>query len=99
MVVAEIIPAHASLANGGITGVPPHSGNVTVFKTGKTGEMVSCTLTVAAQVAALPFTSVTVNTTGLIPAFAQVKLLLFNVNDAIPHASIEPLLIWLCRYH
>ena len=51
------------------------------------GLTVSCTLTVAAHVAALPFTSVTANTTGLIPTFAQVKLLLFNVNDA------------LCRMH
>jgi hypothetical protein len=59
------------------------------------GLTVSCTLTVAAHVAALPFTSVTVNTTGLIPTFAQVKLLLFNVNDAMPHASLEPLLIWV----
>ena len=59
------------------------------------GLTVSCTLTVAAHVAALPFTSVTANTTGLIPTFAQVKLLLFNVNDAMPHASLEPLLIWV----
>ena len=59
------------------------------------GLTVSCTLTVAAQVAALPFTSVTVKTTGLLPTFAQVKMLLFNVNDAMPHASLEPLLIWL----
>ena len=44
----------------------------------------SCTLAVAAQVAALPFTSVTVKTTGLLPTFAQVKMLLFNVDDAIP---------------
>ena len=58
------------------------------------GLTVSCTLTVAVQVAALPFTSVTVNTRGLIPTFAQVKLL-FNVNDAFPHASLEPLLIWV----
>ena len=57
------------------------------------GLTVSCTLTVAAQVAMLAFTSVTVSTTVLLPVFAQVKLLLFKVKEAMPHASLDPLLI------
>ena len=57
------------------------------------GLTVSCTLTVAAQVAVLAFTSVTVSTTALLPTFEHVKLLLSNVKDAMPQASLDPLLI------
>jgi hypothetical protein len=45
------------------------------------------------QVELLPFTSVTVNTTGFAPIFAHVKE--FGVTEyvAIPQLSVDPLLI------
>jgi hypothetical protein len=56
-----------------------------------TGSMVSCTVTVLLQDEELPFTSVTVNATGLAPMLAQVNAVVLGVSVAIPQASEEPL--------
>ena len=51
------------------------------------------TVTVEEQVAAFPFTSVTVKVTGLEPTSEHVKLVLSRVSEAMPQVSDEPLVI------
>ncbi len=54
----------------------------------------SSTVTVAVQVAELPFISVAVKVTVLPPKLAQEKLLGVTLKLAIPQASLEPPSIW-----
>ena len=58
-----------------------------------TGLTVSDTVTVAVPVCTFPLLSVTVNVTVLFPIFVQLNVLGETVTVAIPHASLEPLLI------
>src|SRR5207249_10716163 len=60
-----------------------------------TGLTLSSTVTVAVQVCALPLTSVTVRVTRLGPTLAQVKVFGLTLIEAMPQASLEPLLIWV----
>ncbi len=53
--------------------------------------MASTTVTTALAVDTLPFTSVTVKVTLLLPTFVQSNEVLLNTIEAIPHASDEPL--------
>src|SRR5205823_14574187 len=57
------------------------------------GFSLSPTVTVAVQVCSLPFRSVTVRVTGLGPTLTQVKVLGVTLIEAMPQASVEPLLI------
>ena len=68
--------------------------NTIPFVVKTVGFIVSTTVTVAVPVFIFPFTSVTVNVTVLGPTLEQLKLLLFIVIVAIPHASLLPLLTW-----
>ena len=52
-------------------------------------DVVSSTVTVAAAVALLPFTSVTVKLTVLEPTSVHEKVLTSILNEAIPQASVE----------
>ena len=58
-----------------------------------TGAVTSWTVTVANPVFTLPLLSVTVKVTVFAPVFEQVNVLGETVTVAIPHASLEPLLI------
>ena len=42
-----------------------------------------------------PFTSVTVKVTVFAPIFSQSNVVWFNINEAIPQLSVEPLSIWV----
>ena len=53
----------------------------------------STTVTVAVQVEEFPFTSVTVSVTVFAPTFVQLKVFGVTDSEAIPHASLLPLLI------
>ena len=55
-----------------------------------TGLTVSITVTVAEQVEAFAFESVTVSTATLVPTSAQPKLFGATARLAMPHASLEP---------
>ena len=57
------------------------------------GAVTSAMVTVELQVAALPFTSVTVSITVFGPLSAQVKAVLPAVRVAMPQASVDPLSI------
>src|SRR5438105_6652260 len=74
--------------------LPVASSCTVMFWQTATGLTLSSTVTVAVQVCSLPFTSVTVRVTGLGPTLAQVKVLGVTLIEAMPQASVEPLLIW-----
>ena len=64
-----------------------------MFLQSATGATLSCTVTVELQVDVLPLLSVTVKVTVLAPTLEQLKLVLEATKEAIPQASLDPLLI------
>jgi len=58
------------------------------------GGVLSCTVTTAVAVEALPAASVTVKVTLFAPIFEGPKVVLFKAYVAIPTLSVDPLFTW-----
>ena len=76
-----------------ILAVPAEFKATEMFCVNTVGKIVSVTVTTAVPVFTLPFTSVTVNVTVLVPTLAQVNVDGFTVTVAILQLSVEPLFI------
>ena len=95
LIVKEAIPQASEepllIAAAVVEPVPFAFRETVTFWQIATGAMASVTVTVAAQVAVLPFTSVTVRVTGFAPTFEQLNEETLKAKEAIPQASEEPL--------
>src|SRR5207245_10749226 len=78
-------------AAGVVVGWPATSSWIVRSWHTATGATESTTVTVAVQVALLPFASVTVRVTAFVPTLLQSKLVLLRLRLAMPQPSLLPL--------